>query len=523
MEYVVKRVTAPLFGVLDHVDKSVWRNGFSQRKPLVRVSFDDAALDLLSEELELEADSLSYDARRYTEGSYREKSAGMGGSQLGAFGEALTYLTYRGEGKSLIRVVGWQSPRSASAIKGARFPQPDFIVQSDPLTLHALEVKTTEAFDYRKLRENSKLWEYLQPCTRVRDLRERALFQLGYSKGTLTAQQHSLKVSSGRVVPFPVNAGEAVAVLAIDGRTRALHSDTKYRTPKHCKDLGRTCWSCQHQGQFTMVSMHNEPGRLVLGGSAGEGAKEWFEAYTRWSQALLARDPVSTERSAKRLEAAMDSWFSADRTPRERTALEAFWGAYLKDTTFARGVRIDLQSRRAMPQSWGWSPAQMIEPEVRELSTDRALSFPQSRIEGAFSYETWTGDRVVVKRSGTSVLVRLLSSSWLQGKEAIGREEAARLAVRMLEAVQGLRGEAERAADLPLTAVDATVGDQKLELGWTLNLSSGLALLSWLAQHSYVDVLEAIIPTIQPWAFRLLVTRDGRGTLRIGRAVINRD
>jgi hypothetical protein len=67
----------------------------------------------------------------------------MGGSRLGDLGEVVAFLVYRSLMQEVIRVVSWR-PGRGQAVKGARFPQPDFIVGEGD-SLAALEVKTTGA------------------------------------------------------------------------------------------------------------------------------------------------------------------------------------------------------------------------------------------------------------------------------------------------------------------------------------------------------------------------------------------
>lgn len=125
--FQIKRVYTSLFGVIEAANQSPWLGAFAGSGATTTIDLDDGALDLIAEELELDAEGLAGDAERYVQGQYRAKARGMEGSQLGDFGEVIAFLLNRGSGSEIIRVVSWRRG-PGQPIKGSRFPQPDFLV-----------------------------------------------------------------------------------------------------------------------------------------------------------------------------------------------------------------------------------------------------------------------------------------------------------------------------------------------------------------------------------------------------------
>jgi hypothetical protein len=77
----VKQVVVPLFGEVE-AGTAKWLAAFASGTT-TPVKVDSAALDIIAEELELDADGLAGDAERYVNGKYRPKARGMGGSRRG--------------------------------------------------------------------------------------------------------------------------------------------------------------------------------------------------------------------------------------------------------------------------------------------------------------------------------------------------------------------------------------------------------------------------------------------------------
>ena len=195
----IKQLDTSLFGVVEVRPQHTWFATFAQPGVVETVKIDDDALDAIADNLFLDADGLMVAARRYVNGEFRPKTRGLGGSQLGDFGEALTYLINRAvPGRDIQRVIGWRAG-PGQKIKGTRFPQPDFIVRENGLQT-ALEVKSTEAFDYQRLLRTIR-WTYLKPCAGVETCQKEALEQLGHT----SSRRHLLQIVSGNAVSFPVS------------------------------------------------------------------------------------------------------------------------------------------------------------------------------------------------------------------------------------------------------------------------------------------------------------------------------
>ncbi len=152
--FEVKQIQVPLFGVVEEMNQAQWLATFANSPMTIQVQVDAAALNLIADDLGLDAEGLAADAERYVNGKYRTKARGMGGSQLGDLGEILTFLLSRVNAQEIVRVVSWRAG-AGQAVKGARFPQPDFIIK-DASGLAALEVKSTEAFDFVHFRDAKK-------------------------------------------------------------------------------------------------------------------------------------------------------------------------------------------------------------------------------------------------------------------------------------------------------------------------------------------------------------------------------
>ncbi len=94
--------------MIEAANQSPWLGAFAGSGATTSIDLDDAAVDLIADELELEAEGLAADATRYVGGLYRPKARGMGGSRLGDFGEVIAFLLNRGSGSEIVRVVSWR-------------------------------------------------------------------------------------------------------------------------------------------------------------------------------------------------------------------------------------------------------------------------------------------------------------------------------------------------------------------------------------------------------------------------------
>lgn len=448
------------------------------------VSIDSAALDLIADELEIDAEGLVADADRYVQGLFREKAQGLGGSQLGDLGEVLAFLVNRAiQGRQILRVVSWKHGKDRP-LKGGRFPRPDFIVRENGRHA-ALEVKSTEAFDFIQLRDMSKTYTQLKPCAAVARCRNNALEQLGFVGSNVVPQPHLLKIKGGNSVPFPVGQGIAVAVLATDGRVSSLRTDGRYRTPPACRNAPRTrgCWSCVGpDDHIVLVTMPNDPGRLSLAGEPGNGDIRWFEAYQRWARALHSREPRGVQAATSVLSTAVDDWLGPRDAQRERAVLKGFWGSYLGDVTRRYGLEITVPSAFGdlanTAPSFGWERAELPESPVRETTFDEirgALTQPRN------GQSQWLAARVPSEQQETETLslglteteVRfaLLTDIWWNDGIIETEREASSIAARLVSLALTLSGWAGPIGDfshMPMKAISANVGDAKVSLGWTV-------------------------------------------------------
>lgn len=542
--FEVKQVTVPLFGVVEAPNQAAWFSAFAAASATTQVQVDEAALNLIAEELELDADGLAADAERYVSGQYRAKARGMGGSRLGDLGEVLTFLMNRVPSREIVRVVSWRAGAN-QPVKGSRFPQPDFIVTDASGSAAALEVKSTEAFDFITLRDTPKKWTWLQPCSSVAGCREQALPQLAYVAGALTPQQHSLVLRAGTVVPFPVGKGVGAAVIAVDGRTSGLRSDPKFRTPKSCRQASRDCWSCIPPAcHFVLVTMPNAPGLLSLAGAGGGGSAGWLRAYQRWSQALRARDIFAVRRTVAELAEGVTTWLTSPDLA-EPDVLRAFWGSYLLDAMRSRGLDVEVPGQLGdlgrSGLGFDWSPAALAEPTNREATIEEIAGViangRESLVPFAMSARLRRDDRAAdslsVAVSSEFVEFRLASNVWWTTGAVETIESASTVATRLfsvaLEA-SGFPVPADGGA-VPLRELVAQVGDLPIRLGWESKPAAprSASWRSWLRHWPFW--FEADPWPWPPWPVllalgdprvRLRVLRDGRADLRVGKMLLRR-
>ncbi|MEZ4226971.1 MAG: hypothetical protein R3B13_38880 [Polyangiaceae bacterium] len=536
----MKRVQTSLFGVVEVADQSGWLGAFAGSGATTTIDVDDSALDLIAEELELDAEGLAADAERYVQGLYRAKARGMGGSRLGDFGEVIAFLLNRGIGNEIVRVVSYRRGQG-QANMGSRFPLPDFLVGQAGST-RALEVKSTEAFDFVRLRDTPKRWTWLQPCGAVAGCRSQALRQLGFVNGAFTPQQHSLLVRGGNVVPFPVGNGEAVAVLAVDGRVAGLRSEPKYKTPKRCRQAGRSCWACvDEECDVVVVTMPNAPGRLSLAGGSERQSKTWFDAYRRWGQALAARDLAAAASTVHELSESTQAWSRELDDAEAAKVLRGFWGSYLRDAMRTRGIAVDVPDGFGLLSDPGlgfdWRPAALAEPTVRETTFGglaQALSGATDGLEPRLLSARQEGDEAGRGSIGLAISpqvieVTLTSRHWWERRAVETDVAAAEVAKQILDLAIRMSGSQPTPLPtdwaVPLRGVDARVGDARFRLGW---VSKGVTPGSsaWRRMpHRWWPWFE---PELWPsWPLLLLlgdprvrlhVLQDGRARLRIARS-----
>lgn len=539
----LKQVTVPLFGEVE-ARTPKWFRAFAAAPANTQVRLDDPALDIIAKELGFDAEGLAGDARRYVDGSYREQARGMGGSSLGSLGEILTFIVNRAKpGRKIVRVESWRVGANQTP-KGSLFPQPDFIFVDPSGQPTALEVKSTEAFNFIDLRDTPKRWTWLRPCSSVGYCRERALPQLAYVNGSVAPQQHQLALRGGSVVPFPVDRGVAAAVLAVDGRVNKLRKNAKLRTPKDCRNAQRDCWSCiSPVCHFTIVTMPNAPGRLSLAGTDQGGSALWLGAYQRWSQALAARDLIAVRSTIDALADSTARWLARSEGP-VRDVLRAFWGSYLGDVTRARGFDVNVPGQLGGLDREGldfeWSPAPLGQPQNTEVGLDeigRVLSGVQDDEGSVASFINSVrlqGDGPVRESLSIGVVedfveFRLASNAWWASESVASTEHAARIAERLfgVAMVASQRQTSLDGYSPRLQEVVAHVGDQVVRLGWE-SVSAAPGTHSWCRWCREIEHAPRRWP---PWPallasgdprLRLRVLRDGRAELRVQRALFGR-
>ncbi len=538
--FEVNQVDVPLFGVVEAQNQEAWLTAFSATTTTIQVQVDAAALDIVAADLELDAEGLVADAERYVNGNYRSKARGLGGSRLGDLGEILAFLVNRAHGHEIVRVVSWRAG-IGQAIKGARFPQPDFIIK-DKTGLSALEVKSTEAFDFVDLRDTTKKWIWLQPCTSVGVCRKRALPQLAFVGGVLTPQQHRLVVRKGNIVPFPVGKGVAAAVLAVDGRTNALRSDPKYKTPKACRQANRDCWSCLPKTcHFVLVKMPNAPGALSLGGASSDGSARWLRAYQRWSQALAVRDLLAVRESLDVLVEQVASWLAASDQV-NADVLRGFWGSYLQDAMRSRGLDVEVPGQLgdlSRPElGFEWTRAPVAEPTNREGSVEDIMLLVAQDQDSAAPFmmsarlqrnDLDTEDSVSVRSQDDYVEFHLVSETWWTQGAVETIEKASLIATRLLSfALEASSWPVPmKVAGVPLREVAAQVGDRKVLFGWESKSATPRSALwkSWMRDWPFWFDYEPCPPwpvllVLGDPRVRLRVMLDGRANLRVLRTLL---
>jgi hypothetical protein len=539
--FKIKHLQVPLFGIVDSPNKSSWHSAFSAPTKTTVIQIDDSALDFIADELELDAEGLAGDASRYVNGNYREKARGMGGSRLGDFGEVLAYLVNRLSSREIVRVISWRAG-AGQAIRGSRFPQPDFIVK-DAIGLSALEVKTTEAFDYIDLRDTNKKWTWLQPCSSVVGCRALALPQLAFVGGILTPQQHSLLVRDGIVVPFPVNRGIAVAVVVVDGRVNNLRGKKKYKTPKTCHQAARNCWACIPVGcNVSLVTMPNMPGMLSLAGTHGDSGVNWFGAYQRWSQAIAWREIFAVREALGVLSDTVTTWLASPDIP-EPNLLRAFWGSYLQDAMRSRGLNVELPGQLGnlnnLELDLDWSPSPLAKPINREGNLEEVArvigEVQDSSSPFVISTRLQVGNKAVESISAEISedfgVFRLASNTWWSKGLVESIENASVVATRLLAIAIEVSGFPMMVGigGIPLREVVARIGDHSISLGWELKPAAprSAAWRSWLRhfpfwfENKQWPAWPALLALGDP-RVRLRVLRDGRAYLRVNKALLYR-
>lgn len=474
--FSIREINSSLFGVVEAEPPSDWRKQFSTHQALTSVKLDQAAFDLIASDMGKDGYGIMHAAQRYVSGQYPLNVLGLE-SELGDLGEFLTFLVYKARNVTIERVAGIVPGKKME--EGDRFPKPDFILENNG-QLEALEVKSTQAFDFLKL-DTTKTWTWLQPCSAVKACREEALPQLGYIDLPPSKLQHKLKTHHERIVAFPVQKGIAAAVLAVDGRVDTLRQDKRFRTPNFCRPANN-CWTClPSKHHFVMVHMPNTPDRLALGGSAGDKSSAWLNAYARWTRALHARDRIAARPVLDELASAVGDWLDGSTNP-NADAMRTFWRHYLHSAMHSRGIDLPVPPiGKTAPAQVGGAPfTPRLEPPVLELQLEEFGRFATDRKQprGAASaicrFDDQFAGTITARHTGGLVNLEFFSATWHAGSAIESDEDASDLAMQALfflarsQDAQLDSAEWEDIADgnYPLRRVTATVGDAEVFLGW---------------------------------------------------------
>ncbi len=381
----------------------------------------------------------------------------------------------------------------------------------------------------------------LQPCSSVAACRKQALPQLAFVGGTPTAQQHSLVVQNGTVVPFPVGKGIATAVMAVDGRTNTLRGDPKYKTPKVCREAKRDCWSCLPSNcHFIVVTMPNAPGMLSLGGADNGGSENWLLAYRRWGQALASWNIFAVQSSVNALAEAVVTWLgdAVDAVPAD--VLRGFWGSYLGDAMRSRGFDVNVPealgdlSRNA--PNFDWIAAAVAEPVCREGSYDNIERLIYQGYDSVTPFMVSVNLRqngnytesITIRSYGDLVEFHFVSETWWKHEGVVSVELASSIATSLMLLVTNALDRAPPVADfkVPLREVAAQVGEHRIRLGWESKPMSwdSLLLMEYLHWHYYkMRQTWPLLLMIGDPRVRLCVMPDGRANLKIDRSLLRRD
>lgn len=535
----VRHINTPLLGAIagaDDAAKEDWRQDFAGGTDS-SIWIDDLALDWLATELELDHEALAWDAQRYVQGQYRPKADGMSGGRLGELGELLTYLAERGAGRDIVRVLGADTGRKVM-LEGHTYCYPDFVIRKGPTNL-ALEVKSTEALNHQAMvskleqhRKNPRCHMNLAPCHGAEAGREAALAQLGH---TTPQPAHGLRLRDGTSVPYPVNHGVAMSVMPVDGRVRRHWNEQAFKTPPACRKQGRHCVSCVGPAEVLMTRMPNAPGHLPLLGQGDRDGTPWFQAYERWTQALMCHDALAIEHATEALLGPLHDWTLSLDAAQQALAF-TFWGMHLRLAVRERGL--NAQAYEALLARW---PDQQPEPprealddaprgrhaELRgEMLTTEAFL---SRLADILEYEvpppmlfslsegqatdhtptaTWT-----VRALPHRLDVFMMSAQWWRQKRVETEFEAGQLVRNVLRFLSPVLGDFglswnNDVAELDVRSQWARVGEQEVMLGWL-----------WLANIRYFSrpwwwFHRGVQPTCSA-----RVTPDGRVQLTLIRHV----
>lgn len=540
--------------LLDAKNTPEFRDAFAAQVPVRTVAFDPAALELISNALELDADGLLMTMKRYAAGQFRAKAKGPRYA-LGEFGEALTFLLRRAAGDAPVRVIKYQIDGGVE--EGERYPMPDFIVPrklTDGSSVNlALEVKSTEALDYQELLTHiaPRRWCWLAPCRAVERLRKEALPQLGFTSGGQAAgYQHKLALLNNSACPFPVDQGLASAVLAVDGRLAGVKGNKRLKTPRACAQVGRNCWRCLEAtdgaAHARVVYMRNAPGRLALLGSYRRG--EWVAAYRRWEQAMWSREATAVRETSNVLGAATRQWMTIaeddslrhardSRRPDEESRhvsegwqrLSDGWRAYTEVALTQRGLGAVASSVAAVfrrrPELGAFIEEPVLprslapaEPAIVEVGRPQWPTAGEGRVRVSVPRDNTAPYSFTLMVDEGGWEIRSCSDAWWsrpgQSVDAIADEVASRAAAQAIQAGLQHHGYANVSVPRPqMVRVYAHIEDSDVFVGFRI--------------RHVTEGAQALPPRLPSWVnqlwsgdgrVKLFVHPDGRTYLRVSAA-----
>ncbi len=532
----VRQVPARLFGDIGGSDPASFYDTFSAPGSTRRIELGDDLYDHIEDRLGCDVEDEARALRRFVHPpGYRGNAAPIDGTMQGNATEVVSFIVASLDGFSPTRIVSYERGSGADD-----FPQPDFIVQKDG-EVGALEVKSTQALDYNRLRvvrdPGFDSWRRLAPCRRTAPARQRALRQLGYVDDIPREQSHMLREHGGRIVPFPSSFGIAHVHLVRDARLDSMRHHPRLKVPTLCRSAGRNCWSCldaprpgsaqTSPAHLTLVDFRNAPKVLVMHEASSSG---WLTKYRRWSEALWARDPVATGPLQSKLAARIEQWLeelpnAADLRPH----LRGWWDWYLGGVARANGMsEVAASPRFELPELiFRRREQEEFEPRMPEVAEIQAQELPGwARLRGEADWSARFGEadsHVVTAQHGV-LLIRHLPKEWWEGVE-VTQERATEIAksmVRTLFAVSSDIVVSSVQLGSGLRELNASDDDKSSFLGWRY-LPDGDRPTDILVHGDFPFALASpatIALSLRDPRCALGVHADGRAYLRVPRVML---
>lgn len=479
LRLVIKQLHLPLFGMVESWDRQPFRDAVAGGRGTATLFADQASLDVVAQDLELEAHGLFADAARYAAGQFGHGTLGLEGSRLQELGLALTYLIRRCAGHAMEPVVPFGVRAGPAAT--AALSHPHFVTVQDGRA-GVVQVCTRQALDVVPL-TLTRQRKQLAVCDGLRTGRADALRALGYAS---VRRGNKVTPVKARRVPFPAGFGLTAAVMMQDGRAQRLAADGRFRPPVGCHQLGRHCFSCLRtaEGQphdLWCAQMEDGPQQLPLvAASADHDA--WLASYRTWRQSIWSEEAGAVIHASAALADRTHRWLTHPQVAAaERQMLGPFWAAYLREAAAERGVRLDANGQHAALAALGDAlphrPGMLDEPRNRVVSfAELAAIWPAvcaNRVAVRFSVSEpreHGGDSLAAGVDAAGWYVTLLPRQWWDGRTLSDRDAdgvASRLLARALALARVVPlSEAVAHAPIPLRRAVVTVDDTEFRAGW---------------------------------------------------------